>query len=189
MTPRIRPDLKATPAEEQGVKYFDVADPRSGSRMRMYDFEWLIAEQMNGARRFDEVASYARERLGIHPSPSDLEAYADKLAELGFLEDGMPTEPTIDQPDTTPLPVPAAAAPTSTGKVTAIGDQPPAKSGAGSLILVILVILGVGGAVAYMKFFKPQSTHVTVALASPREVVRLYDGVGMVKKTEAQVLS
>ena len=27
-TPRIRPDLKATPAEEQGIKFFDVADPR-----------------------------------------------------------------------------------------------------------------------------------------------------------------
>jgi multidrug resistance efflux pump len=83
----------------------------------------------------------------------------------------------------------AAAAPTTTGKVTAIGDAEPKKSGAGSMILVILLILGVAGAVAYMKFLKPQTTHVTVALASPREVVRLYDGSGVVKKGDSQALS
>jgi hypothetical protein len=273
MTPRIRQDLKATAAEEQGIKYFDVADPRSGSKMRLYDFEWLIAEQLNGSRRFDEVADYARDRLGLHPSASDIEAYASKLAELGFIEHGNPPLERIDdEPETTPLPVPvpappptlqsapieltpepeeevtqeretvgtaktmmavaappiptlppaekpappavttvekktpapvpvaapapsqssamAAAAPSTTGKVTPIGDaEPPKKSGAGSMILVLLVILGVGGAVAYMKYFKPETTHVTVALASPREVVRLYDGSGVVKKGDSLALS
>lgn len=268
MTPRIRQDLKAIPTEEQGIKYFDVADPRSGSKMRLYDFEWLIAEQLNGSRRFDEVADYARDRLGLHPSASDIEAYASKLAELGFIEEyNPPLERIDDEPETTPLPVPvpappptlatpqielavepeeevtkereavgtaktmmavaatpappppvekpappavttvekkqpapaptpsqssamAAAAPTTTGKVTAIGDAAePKKSGAGSMIVVILLILGVAGAVAYMKFLKPQTTHVTVALASPREVVRLYDGSGVVKKGDSQALS
>jgi hypothetical protein len=269
MTPRIRPDLKATPAEEQGIKYFDVADPRSGSKMRLYDFEWLIAEQLNGSRRYDEVADYARDRLGLHPSASDIEAYASRLAELGFFEEGgHPPLERIEESETTPLPVPvpapppsmtsipsivapeldeevtmergetvgtaktmmavavtpppptpapppqpvttvekkqpaaapaptpsqssamAAAAPTTTGKVTAIGDAAePKKSGAGSMIVVILLILGVAGAVAYMKFFKPQTTHVTVALASPREVVRLYDGSGVVKKGDSLALS
>ena len=75
-TPRIRNDLHATPAEEGGIKYFDVSDPKSGARMRLYDFEWLIAERMDGRRPFDEVASWAHERLGIHPSASDLEEYA-----------------------------------------------------------------------------------------------------------------
>src|SRR5262245_30486726 len=85
-TPRIRTDLQATPAEEGGVKYFDVSDPKSGARMRMYDFEWLIAERMDGRRPFDEVASWARERLGIAPSASDLEEYARKLRDLGFFD-------------------------------------------------------------------------------------------------------
>jgi multidrug efflux pump subunit AcrA (membrane-fusion protein) len=85
-TPRLRSDLHATPAEEQGIKYFDVSDPRSGVRMRMYDFEWLIASRMDGLRPFDEVAEWAKERLGIQPSPGDLEDYARKLRELGFFE-------------------------------------------------------------------------------------------------------
>jgi len=262
MTPRIRPDLKVTPAEEQGVKYFDVADPKSGSKMRLYDFEWLIAERLDGNRRFDEVADYARERLGIHPSPADLEVYAQKLAELGFIEEMAPMVPLYGEPDTTPLPVPvpapapqinidaaaeftdeptrprdsmgtaktmmaipepplkapepkpappapapvtvaekkqpapapapeplAAAAPTTTGKVAPISDEAPARSGTGSLVAVILVLLAVAGVVGYMKFFKPESAHVTVALASPREVVRLYDGAGVVKKGDSQALS
>ena len=54
--------------------------------MRLYDFEWLIAERMDGRRPFDEVASWARERLGIAPSASDLEEYARKLRELGFFD-------------------------------------------------------------------------------------------------------
>jgi len=87
-TPRIRSDLQATPTEEGGIKYFDVSDPKSGARMRMYDFEWLIAERMDGRRPFDEVASWARERLGIAPTASDLEEYARKLRELGFFELG-----------------------------------------------------------------------------------------------------
>src|SRR3954471_169532 len=85
-TPRIRSDLQATPTEEGGIKYFDVSDPRSGARMRLYDFEWLIAERMDGRRGYDEVASWARERLGIAPSAGDLEDYARRLGEFGFFE-------------------------------------------------------------------------------------------------------
>ena len=54
--------------------------------MRLYDFEWLIAERMDGRRPFDEVASWARERLGIAPSGADLEEYARKLRDLGFFD-------------------------------------------------------------------------------------------------------
>ncbi|MCU1276937.1 MAG: hypothetical protein JWM53_483, partial [bacterium] len=100
-TPRIRSDLQATPAEEGGIKYFDVADPKSGSRMRLYDFEWLIAERMDGRRPFDEVALWARERLGIAPSASDLEEYARKLKDLGFFDvtDGEDTAPVRSAPN------------------------------------------------------------------------------------------
>jgi hypothetical protein len=66
-TPRIRSELRATPAEEQGIKYFDVNDPRSGAKMRMYDFEWLIAQRMDGARPFDEIAAWARAEHGVPP--------------------------------------------------------------------------------------------------------------------------
>lgn len=248
-TPRIRTDLQATPLEDQGIKYYDVSDPRSGARMRMYDFEWLIAERMDGARRFDEVASWAKERLGLSPSADDLAEFARRLRELGFFELGEPVvakpaaakveEPTIEEDDeeltplpdpmpagrelspppiakeaakdeiiavspTTPVmpavkppePAPTAAQPaprraeadltTSTGK---LDTPPPRKSGSGSLFFVLLVLIGAGGAVVYMQYFRPQSAHVTVMLATPREVVELYDGAGAVKKAEAQTLS
>ncbi len=249
-TPRIRNDLKATPAEEQGVKYFDVTDPRSGGNMRLYDFEWLIAERMDGARQFHEVASWAHERLGLNPSPDDLSEYAKKLGELGFFEDSatealepathssksdvtpLPppqpargngefesstsrtmTEPELspelsieapDEDDPAPAPAPAsmmstpnAEVGTSTGKVSA-GPSTiaameaagvPKKSGSASMILLLVVILGVAGVFAYIKFLKPQSTHVNVMLASPREVVRLFDGAGAVRKADSQALS
>src|SRR5712692_8985920 len=54
--------------------------------MRMYDFEWLIAVQMDGARGFDEVAAWTRDRLGLQPSADDLEEYARRLRQLGFFD-------------------------------------------------------------------------------------------------------
>jgi RND family efflux transporter MFP subunit len=83
---RIRGDLQATSIEEQGIKYFDVHDPRSGVRMRFYDFEWLIAARMDGVRSFDELALWAQNELRLSPSAADLSEYAEKLQALGFLE-------------------------------------------------------------------------------------------------------
>src|SRR3954468_2042614 len=95
-TPRIRPELQASATEEQGIKFFDVSDPKSGHKMRLYDFEWLVAARMDGSRPFDELATWAKERLGISASASDLQEYARKLEDLGFFE---------LSDDYTPLPV------------------------------------------------------------------------------------
>lgn len=261
-TPRIRNDLHATPAEEGGIKYFDVSDPRSGARMRLYDFEWLIAERMDGRRPFDEVASWAHERLGIHPSASDLEEYARRLRELGFFFDAdsapddsapvrsAPTAPTMtgeaprlpassgngagraaDEEDIPPLvaegalmgsaqpaageprrpggqPAPAVSGRSSerqperqseprsertiphgdTGRMTA-HDEEPARSNVGSIVGILLVLLVVGGIVAYVKFMGGAPTKVATVVATPREVVRLYDGAAAVKQGEGQTLS
>jgi len=128
MTARIRQDLKATPAEEQGVKYFDVADPRSGSKMRLYDFEWLIAEQLNGSRRFDEVAEYARDRLGIQPSPSDIQAYVERLAELKEAEIAQLARVLLEirraRLDAQPLARPGRDLVERPPPIHALGDQP-----------------------------------------------------------------
>ncbi|HEX6839392.1 MAG TPA: HlyD family efflux transporter periplasmic adaptor subunit [Polyangia bacterium] len=263
-TPRIRTDLQATPAEEGGIKYFDVSDPKSGTRMRMYDFEWLIAERMDGRRPFDEVASWARERLGIAPSASDLEEYARRLRELGFFditegeeaparsapnaptmmreapampssgnghgkaaaaeeEEEMPplvaeaplmgagrTTPAATAPTMAAMPVatserPAVAAPvpdrpvpaktpapktgSGTDRTKAIVDEP-SRSSAASIIGIVLVLAVVGGIVAYVKLMGGTSAaHVATVVATPREVVRLYDGAAAVKKSEGQTLS
>ncbi len=272
-TPRIRSDLQATPAEEGGIKYFDVSDPKSGSHMRLYDFEWLIAERMDGRRPFDEVASWARERLGIAPSASDLEVYARKLKDLGFFDitdgdesaparsapnaptmmreaptlpssgngarhaadDEVPdlvaesplmgsaatavpvpaeeprvtrnhapaaTAPTMAMPVTAerpavmpehpaPLKTPAAPAPAAAPRATAERhDEAPARSSVGSIIGIVLVMAVVGGIVAYVKLMGGSSAaKVTTIVATPREVVRLYDGAAAVKKSEGQTLS
>jgi RND family efflux transporter MFP subunit len=264
-TPKLRADLKASPAEDQGVRYYDVSDPKSGSRMRLYDFEWLIAERMDGETRFDEVASWAKS-LGVHPSAQDLEEYATKLRELGFFEIGdgvakprhdsdytplppaspaeasveeaselaieaeeptpMPTQPDmpklelppsdVEAPAPAPPPVMAKPEPppprapeparvppprndVSTGKMPAgpstvaamqaagVGDGK--KSSSASIIGLVLLMLVIAGAVGYLKFLKPNVAHVSVVVASPREVVRLFDGAAAVKKAEAQVLS
>jgi hypothetical protein len=263
-TPRIRTDLKATPAEEGGIKYFDVSDPKSGARMRMYDFEWLIAERMDGRRPFDEVASWARERLGIAPSASDLEEYAKRLRELGFFDlaehdeaparsapnaatvmreapplpssgngarhvsdedddiplvaEGEPlgadeprvtaarnntpaaTMPTMAMPVTTErpaVPPPQAQpphpidrpAPVAHAAPTRAAEEPPARSSAGSIIGIVLVLAVVGGIIAYVKLMGGGTAKVTTVMANPREVVRLYDGAAAVKKSEGQTLS
>jgi multidrug efflux pump subunit AcrA (membrane-fusion protein) len=256
-TPRIRTDLKATPAEEGGIKYFDVADPKSGSRMRLYDFEWLIAERMDGRRPFDEVASWARERLGIAPTASDLEEYAKRLRELGFFDltdggeegpvrsapnaptmmreapampssgnghgkaaedDDLPlvaegepigadepraaaknhaaaaTSPTMampvtaERPAVTPVerPSPVRGAPESAAPRA---SEPPARSSAGSIIGIVLVLAVVGGIVAYVKLMGGGAAKVVTVTATAREVVRLYDGAAAVKKSEGQTLS
>ena len=278
-TPRIRTDLQAMPAEEGGIKYFDVSDPRSGSRMRMYDFEWLIAERMDGRRPFDEVASWARERLGIQPSAADLEDYARRLRELGFFEveaeeapvRAAPTAPTLmaeapvlpatngagkpadldsDKTAVPPLVAegplmggsapameavapprpeprpearsderprntgPVATAPTTAMPVvapppmrpdvprtpaarpaaepprpTAAAAAEPPRSNAASIVGIIVVLLLVGGLVAYVKLMGGAPAKVTTVIATPREVVRLYDGAATIKKADVQTLS
>lgn len=87
-TPRLRNDLEAQSVEEAGIKYFDVRDPRSGNKMRMYDFEWLIAGQLDGHKKFDEVAAWAADKLGVKASATDLQAYASKLEQYGFFDGG-----------------------------------------------------------------------------------------------------
>jgi membrane fusion protein (multidrug efflux system) len=239
-TPRIRQELQATPVEEQGIKYFDVSDPKSGHKMRMYDFEWLVAQRMDGARPFDEVANWARQSLGIHPSGGDLQEYARRLEDLGFFEleddytplpvsipadslggngasrseevsfeDENPTIPRVvapedlrasAQPDAASVSPPAVVvadqepepAPYTTPSAPAPRmATPPQKSGSSmSLLWAVVVLALLGGAVVYFEVIVPNAAvHVNVMVASPREVVRLYDGVGTVKKAEPQALS
>ncbi len=244
-TPRIRNELSATPAEDQGIRYFDVSDPRSGARMRMYDFEWLLAQKMDGRRGFDELARFASNELGISPSTDDLEDYADKLRSLGFFEhedndltplpqplpaderaDDIPVEedapvilsqqpvpqaqrptaqmPTVAPAAETPPPARVSSPPilqqapprvstppsSSTDRLPSMPPEEPRKSGGGGLFVLVLLLLGGGGALGYFKFFAPpQAQKVTVALASPHEVMQFYDGSAPVKKSDAQTLS
>ena len=107
-TPRLRSDLRSEPVEDaQGVLYFDVSDPKSGGVLRLFDFEWLLAQKFDGQRGFDEVARLADKDLGVAANSDDIKVYAERLGQLGLLEGiGCASCHLINAVETTPLPPP-----------------------------------------------------------------------------------
>jgi hypothetical protein len=263
LTPRLRPELNATPIEEQGLKFFDVSDPRSGAKMRLYDFEWLLASQMDGQRSLDEIARWAHGALSLDVTGPNLATYAQRLAELGFFS--LPEAPAVlpkRDPNaltgtTTPLPPPAPsgqlieedvplelnpeevddattkqialppAAPPPSAPPPAAPPRPiveatkprtdektdrntaarpveralafpppseedvPARSGSRSIVWLLLVLLIVGGVVAYVMFFNGVGggTKVSTQIARTREIAALYEGAAKLGKSNVRVLS
>src|SRR5690349_11764918 len=87
ITPRIRIDLHATPVEDaDGVMYYDVSDPKSGNVLRLFDFEWILAQRLDGHHNFDELVRFTEAELGFATSRGDLEAYSTRLQQLGFMD-------------------------------------------------------------------------------------------------------
>lgn len=86
VTPRLRQDLKVTPAQEAGVLYFDVRDPRTGAVLRLYDIEWWVAERFDGVSTYDDLSRWAEGALGYAPTRGDLEIYAQRLQQLGLFD-------------------------------------------------------------------------------------------------------
>jgi multidrug efflux pump subunit AcrA (membrane-fusion protein) len=86
------------------------------------------------------------------------------------------TPPRAARPDPEPAPPPRAAEP------------PEKKSSALIWVLLILVLGGVGGGIAYMQL-GAKSTTVSVAIASPRDVAKLFEGTGKIDKGDPVVLS
>src|SRR4051812_3583087 len=85
-SPKLRPDLTATAVEVDGVAYVEVRDPRIGRSFRFYDFEYALALQLNGQPVAD-VVSWAVAAYGLQLTAAGVAGFADRLAELGFLED------------------------------------------------------------------------------------------------------
>ena len=82
-TPRLRSDLRSEPVEDaQGVLYFDVSDPKSGGVLRLFDFEWLLAQKFDGQRGFDDIARLAEKELGLAANSDDGKVYAERLSPL-----------------------------------------------------------------------------------------------------------
>ncbi len=213
-TPRIRSELQAQAAEAEGIRYFDVSDPKSGAKMRLYDFEWLIAERMDGASDFDDVVKWVKERLGLDTNAIDLANYAIKLGEYGFfhvaendytpLPEVLPaseTEVEIEADEPAPVkarpasPVaspspekPRPFAPREVSQVSSVPQPPQDKSSALSWILLLLVVLGGGGGAGYYFLVMKHAVLVQVALATPRDVPRYFEGTAPVKRAEPQPL-
>lgn len=87
MIPRLRGDLKATPIEDSdGVLYYDISDPKTGSTLRLFDFEWLLAQRLDGQQNYAELVRWTEEQFGFSTNSGDLEAYGSKLLDLGVAE-------------------------------------------------------------------------------------------------------
>lgn len=86
-TLKLRADLQsAEVVDADGVLYYDVTDPRTGGVLRLFDFEWHIAQKLDGQRSFDEIARWSEEQLGFSPSGDDLQVYAERLQQLGLVD-------------------------------------------------------------------------------------------------------
>jgi hypothetical protein len=84
MRPRFRADLLTTTAESEGVTYVEVRDPGTGSTFKFYDFEYALAQQLDG-RPLEVVLQWAAETYGVDLTPEALDSFVDQLAALGFL--------------------------------------------------------------------------------------------------------
>lgn len=97
-TPKLRTDLRSTTVEDaDGVSYVDVADPKTGGVLRLFDYEWQLAQRMDGQRSADELARWAEEQFRFSISRDDLQVYAERLGQLGLL-DGVAAQPSLLPP-------------------------------------------------------------------------------------------
>lgn len=83
--PRFRRDLEALPLEVNGESYVEVRDPTSGARFTFYDFEYRVALAFDGLP-LATVIPWLKLSTGMELTQDQLTVFADKLAELGFLE-------------------------------------------------------------------------------------------------------
>jgi pyruvate/2-oxoglutarate dehydrogenase complex dihydrolipoamide acyltransferase (E2) component len=83
--PRFRRDLEAVPVETDGESYVEVRDPKTGARFSFYDFEYRVALAFDGLL-LATVIPWVKLSTGMELSEDQLAAFADRLAELGFLE-------------------------------------------------------------------------------------------------------
>ncbi|MCA9676465.1 MAG: efflux RND transporter periplasmic adaptor subunit [Kofleriaceae bacterium] len=84
--PRFRTDLVAECIEAEGQRFIDVIDPDTGDGFRFYEVEYSIACAMDGERDLAGLVQWAKEELGIEPSPAEIESVISTLGHLGYLD-------------------------------------------------------------------------------------------------------
>ncbi len=91
--PRFRQDLVAEPINDAGTRFIDVMDPDSGNVFRFFEVEYSLACAMDGERDVPGIVQWAKEELGLVPSPSEVQVVIATLGELGYLDRAATTAP------------------------------------------------------------------------------------------------
>ena len=115
--PRLRRDLVSTILQEDGVRCFDVHDPKRRSSFRLFDYEYSVALAFDG-RPLAKVIPWVRLSTGLELTAEQLTAFAARLEQLGFLESDQTRTPgvapertpalaTANEEAETPLPAPS----------------------------------------------------------------------------------
>lgn len=121
-TPKLRADLRTSSIEDaEGVLYYDVSDPKTGSVLRLFDFEWLVAQRLDGEQSFEELARWTEQQFGFETSREDLEVYADRLQQLGLIDTAAVSAPRP------PVVTPVAATPVVTPPSTPVTPPRPSR--------------------------------------------------------------
>jgi len=113
MAARLRDDLVATAADEQGIACVEVTDPATGRAFRFYDFEYELAQQLTG-QPMEAVVAWASATYGLELSSDALDQFIEKLAGLGFLAAQREVQP-----------VPSESGADDDGFLFGPGDAPP----------------------------------------------------------------
>ncbi len=108
--PVLRQDLLASMSEENGAGWVEVSDPASGKALRLAEDDFVVLCGLDGSDLSD-LASRARERLGLKTTVEDLKSLSARVAALGFLEAGPATAAVAAPAAAPPAPAPARPAP------------------------------------------------------------------------------
>ncbi|HEX7498798.1 MAG TPA: hypothetical protein VF524_00685, partial [Polyangia bacterium] len=95
--PHFRRDLEAVPVEAEGERYVEVRDSRTGGSFVFYDFEYRVALAFDGLA-LDKVVPWVKLSTGLELRVDQLQAFAARLEEMGFLEREEGPTPALDTP-------------------------------------------------------------------------------------------
>ena len=95
--PHFRRDLEAVPVEAEGERYVEVRDSRTDESFVFYDFEYRVALAFDGLA-LDKVVPWVKLSTGLELQVDQLQAFAARLEEMGFLEREDGPTPALDTP-------------------------------------------------------------------------------------------
>lgn len=94
--PRLRTDLESRQIQDElGIVYYDIYDPKSLGTLRLYEFEWLLAKQLEKPASLDQLIQATKDILGFGPTPEEMVEFVDHLRRFGLCEPPLPAPPAF----------------------------------------------------------------------------------------------